>query len=246
MIFLFIFYMYKEANKDRLLYHEFQFSHFPQNFKPINLFFISDIHNRTINDSLLEQVKGKIDLVIIGGDLLDRRVPFKKVEENIKKLTKLGPAYFVWGNNDYEVDVEHFQSLLLKYKVNILNNDGVKIESEKGDYFYLLGVADVGTEMDRLDLALKNVEKEKFKVLVSHNPAIKDKINEDDQIQFVLCGHTHGGQIRIFGYGPYELGGVKQFGNTTMLVSNGYGTTFIPLRLGAKVETHFITLRHGD
>ena len=55
--------------------------------------FISDIHRRVISNLLIEQVKGKVD-VIIGGDLAERCL-FIKISANIQKLREVAPVYFV-------------------------------------------------------------------------------------------------------------------------------------------------------
>ncbi len=104
----------------------------------------------------------------------------------------------------------------------------------------------MASERDRLDYALLDAEKEGFRVLVSHNPAIMNKIKPEDHIHLVLSGHTHGGQIRLLGMGLHEKGGINKSGKTVLLVSNGYGTTMLPLRLGAKSETHLITIKHQN
>ncbi|WP_077213828.1 metallophosphoesterase [Bacillus dakarensis] len=239
-------YMYKEANADRVLYQEVTFPNFPKSFGEVKIFFISDIHKRVITSNLLNQVKDKVDMVIIGGDLLEKGVPLERVEENIKKLRELGIVYFVWGNNDYEADQRIIDALLLKYGVKILDNTAVSFESEEGDRFILLGVDDMTKGRERLHLALQDAGDEGFKVLVSHNPKIIDKVNETDRISFVLSGHTHGGQIRLLGFSPYEKGKIEKYNKCTLLVSNGYGTTALPFRLGAKAETHFITIKYGD
>ena len=96
-------YMYKLAFEDRVVYHTLEFPSFSQSFGTIHLFFISDIHRRSISESIIEEVKGKVDVVIIGGDLLEKGVPIDRVKENILKLKTLGPVLFVWGNNDYEI-----------------------------------------------------------------------------------------------------------------------------------------------
>lgn len=238
-------YMYKEAFSDSVVYHVFAFPNLPKSLGDINVFFISDIHKRIISDEIISEVKGKTDLVIIGGDLLEKGVPLKQVEENILKLKELGLLFFVWGNNDYEIDYHTLDALLLHHGVKILDNTVSAFESEEGDRFILLGVDDLTTERDRLDLALLDAGEGGFRVLVSHNPKISEKLTDEQGIDLVLSGHTHGGQIRIFGVGPYEKGGIKKLGNTTMLVSNGYGTTGVPFRLGAKAQTHLITLRNG-
>lgn len=64
-----------------------------------------------------------------------------------------------------------------------------------------------------------------------------------EQISLVLSGHTHGGQIRLFHSEQYLKGGVYAHPNMTLFVSNGYGTTLIPLRFRAPAQTHLITLQ---
>lgn len=238
-------YMYVEANRNRVFFHRFTFPEFPESFGEIKLFFISDIHKRAISKKIISEVKEKIDLVIIGGDLLEKGVSFERVKTNLALLKQLGPVYFVWGNNDYEVDYHELDALLLDSGVKILDNTAFSFESEEGERFVLLGVDDFQEKRDRLDLALLDANEGGFRLLVSHNPRIVEKINKNDHISLVLSGHTHGGQIRFLGFGPYELGGFKQLQNTTIFTSNGYGTTAIPLRLGARTETHVITISNN-
>lgn len=242
---LFLIFMVKEAFTNRILNHELSFSEFPESFNPVTIFFISDIHRREISDYVITEALGKADMVIIGGDLTEHKVPFQRVRKNIEKLTTIAPVYFVWGNNDYEVDTKLLHSILLDLGVTVLRNTATSFESKEGDFLNLVGIDDVGTERDCLDDALLAAKKEGFRLLVSHNPEIIDKILPEHNIHFILSGHTHGGQIRIFGYGPYEKGGIKKIANTILFVSNGYGTTALPLRLGAKAETHLITIKHS-
>jgi uncharacterized protein len=237
-------FMYKEAYRNKVQTHHLTFSEFPQSFGELKLFFISDIHKRKISDDIIQdtKAKGKVDLVIIGGDLLEKGVDFQRVKHNLALLRQLGPLYFVWGNNDYEVDYHELDALLLDHGVKILDNTAVSFESETGEVMVLLGVDDLQLKRDRLDLALQDAKQEGFRILVSHNPKITEKIQVQDRISLVLSGHTHGGQIRIFGFGPYELGGYRRLKNTSLFVSNGYGTTAVPLRLGTRAETHFISI----
>ncbi|MGD6878195.1 metallophosphoesterase [Bacillus infantis] len=235
-------YMAKEAFQDRVIHNEMEFEDFPAGFGSVTIFFISDIHRRKVSDKLLEQVKGKADLVIIGGDLAEKGVPLSSVKENIEKLKTVGPAYFVWGNNDYELNHRELDALLLESGVKILDNTAVSFEAENGDTMILMGVDDVGKGRDRLDLALQDAGPSGFKILACHNPSIIGKIEKKHGIRLVLSGHTHGGQIHILGYSPYEKGKVKIMDRATLLISNGYGTTALPLRLGARAETHLVRL----
>jgi uncharacterized protein len=238
-------FMLREAFLNNVVEHDMYFSDFPRSFGKVSLFFISDIHRRTITDKLIKKVKGRTDLVIIGGDLTEKGVPFDRVKKNLAMLKQVGPVYFVWGNNDYEVDYHELDAILLDYGVKVLDNTAVTFESSEGEKFCVLGIDDLNQKRDRLDLALHDTHGSKFKILASHYPSITKKISPEYNIQLVLSGHTHGGQIHILGYSPYERGKVKKLGNTTLLISNGFGTTSLPLRLGAPSECHLITLRNS-
>ncbi|WP_144499232.1 metallophosphoesterase [Bacillus sp. FDAARGOS_235] len=242
---IFLLVMYKEAMRNTVLEHTLEFKEFPQSFQQMNMFFISDIHRRVVSDSLIERIKGKVDLVIIGGDLAEKGVPLSKISANIQKLIAIAPVYFVWGNNDYEIEYHELDALLLENNVKVLDNTRVVFESELGEKICLLGVDDVGLERDRLDLALADCKEEGFRILISHNPDIIKKMSGKEQISLVLSGHTHGGQIRLFPSEKYLKGGVYNHSNTTLFVSNGYGTTLIPLRFRAPAQTHIITLCGG-
>lgn len=237
-------YMWIEAHRNRVIFHSLPFSTFPESFSRFRIFFISDIHRRRVSKTLIGSLKGKVDLVIIGGDLTEKGVPFSRVKRNIALLKQLGPVYFVWGNNDYEVDYHESDALLLENGVKILDNTAVTFESEQGDRIALLGVDDMNKRRDRLELALSDAEQTTFRILVSHDPRIIEKIKPQHEIALVLSGHTHGGQIRLGPFGLYEKGCLRNINGTMLLVSNGYGTTTLPFRFGARAETHLIELKH--
>lgn len=238
-------YMLHEAFLNHVVEHDFCFPDFPESFGKLTIFFISDIHRRTISDKIINMVKGRADLVVIGGDLMEKGVPFKRVKTNLRKLQQIGPVYFVWGNNDYEINYHKLVKMMAELKIKILSNSAVTFKSKKGEKLFLLGVDDLGQERDRLDWALKETDYDGFKILISHYPAITEKVLPEHKISLVLSGHTHGGQIHILGYSLQKRGGVKQLANTTLLISNGYGTTAIPLRLGAPAECHLVSLSRG-
>lgn len=235
-------YMLKEAFFNQVCYHNLSFSELPASFSEMKIFFISDIHRRKISKRIIEEVAGKADMVIIGGDLAEKKVPLQRIKENLIELKKIGPVYFVWGNNDYEVDNELLSNLFNELGVSVLLNKVVNWESSEGDLFHLIGIDDLIEGEVRLEPVLMKTKKQGFRLLVSHNPEIIHEIIPEHEIHLVLSGHTHGGQIRIFGFGPYEKGGIKKVGKTTLFVSNGYGTTAVPFRLGAKAETHLISI----
>ncbi|MGV3466934.1 MAG: metallophosphoesterase [Heyndrickxia sp.] len=242
-ILLFLFYMLKEAFLNRIIHQTITFPDYPKGFKELKIYFISDIHRRKIQEAMISNLEKKVDLVIIVGDLLEKRIPVSRVEDNLQLLTRLGPLYFVWGNNDYEIKESELLKIFKKMSVRVLRNESEIFRAPNGNSIALLGIDDVSQENDRLDLALQGTEFTDFKMLISHNPRITVKMKEEDNISFVMSGHTHGGQIHIFGYSPYQKGGIYKSSVTTLLVSNGYGTSMLPLRLGAKPEAHFITIK---
>ena len=237
--------MFLKAKENNLTRNELVFKDFPSSFETLTIFFISDIHRRNLADQLLNQINQKVDLVIIGGDLMESGVPFTRVEENIRKLKKIAPTYFVWGNNDYEVDYHKLDSILIDLEVKILDNTAVSFESSKNEKIIIFGVDDMKDERDQLETALDDCSDEGFRILVSHNPDILHKVQDIHKISLILSGHTHGGQIRFFNIGLYEKGRVYKKPQSTILISNGYGTTQLPLRLGAPAEAHLITIRNG-
>jgi hypothetical protein len=88
-------------------------------------------------------------------------------------------------------------------------------------------------------------------ILAVHNPTYVNRIGEAE-IDLILSGHTHGGQITFFGlwfpffdlkYGHKYRTGIYSLGDKILLVSNGLGTTLLPLRFFARPEINVITLK---
>lgn len=238
--------MYRLANLNQVIEHTLDFKNFPSS-EPLTIFFISDIHRRTISEEIIRKVKGKADLVLIGGDLAEKRVSMERIKENLTRLKSVGPVYFIWGNNDYEVDRHELDALFLEVGVHELLDTSVLFETNDGGKIRLLGIDfyDEEEQKGRLDLAMEEVEADSFKILASHTPEIEKAMESSYGIDLVLSGHTHGGQIRIFGMGKYELGGISKKEDTTIFTSNGYGTSLLPFRLKAKPETHLIRVGKG-
>ncbi|MDB5415559.1 MAG: metallophosphoesterase [Rubritepida sp.] len=85
-------------------------------------------------------------------------------------------------------------------------------------------------------------------ILMAHEPDIFACM--PDRVALTLCGHTHGGQVRILGYSPrvpsrygnrYAYGLVRE-GSRALIVSGGLGTSKIPVRFGVPPEIVEITL----
>ncbi|WP_286175476.1 metallophosphoesterase [Bacillus sp. CBEL-1] len=237
-------YMAKEAQRTVVEQENIEVKGVPKEWQSLRIFFISDIHKRTVTQSLIEQVNGKIDFVVIGGDLAEKGVPIQQIETNIKQLSQLGSIYFVWGNNDYEIDQESLMNIFKKHEVIALKNEAICIEKE-GVSYNIVGVDDLSEGQLNMNQAFKGIDQRYFTLLFSHNPDAVFEV-ENHRVDLMLSGHTHGGQIRFLGFGPYELGGLKAHKDTVYFVSNGYGTTSVPLRLEAKAKAHVLTITRAN
>ncbi len=206
-----------------------------------HLFFISDIHRRKISDQLIHSLMGKADIVVIGGDLTEKGVPFSRIEQNIKQLCKLGNVYFVYGNNDREVEEQTFRSILEENGVVLLKNDSVLLP-KTNQSIRIVGIDDGFTGKVRIYDAFRDVKDDEIVIFVSHAPAFFSNAKKVAKPHLLLAGHLHGGQIRFGRFGLYENGSFQIKENSAELISNGFGTTGVPLRLGAKSECHIITL----
>ncbi|WAA10798.1 metallophosphoesterase [Fervidibacillus albus] len=239
---LLLFYSIKEAFRNHVNEITLPYENFPNANSKLSIFFITDIHRRRISDRIIRHVEGKADIVIIGGDLTEKGVPFQRTKENLHKLSRIGPIYFVWGNNDYEVHPVEFRQLLIQHGVVILENRSVPIFCQTNEPIFLIGFGEVSFNLDSVWLALKDVDSDAFKIGICHNPEILSKI-PPKKLDLLLSGHTHGGQINLFGLSLYPKGKLVQTDQIDYLISNGYGTTMLPLRFWARAETHLIHIK---
>lgn len=85
-------------------------------------------------------------------------------------------------------------------------------------------------------------------LLLAHEPDIFATL--PDRVALTLCGHTHGGQVRLFGYSPavpsrfgnrYAYGRISE-GGRDLIVSGGLGTSILPVRFGVPPEIVEVTL----
>jgi len=242
----FLLYMVWEAFRNRIIEHTLFFPDLPNSFSGKRVFFISDIHRRIIPQQLIDQIESKVDYVIIGGDLTEKGVPLSKTKENLTLLTSMGPTFFVWGNNDYEVDLTKFRHLLNELNVKILENQSETLFFDEKEQVNLIGIGEVSFELDDINKALRTVDSTAFNIICCHNPRILSKIKSSPSTRLFLCGHTHGGQINFFGKGIYPVGKLYHLPLYDVLISNGYGTTKLPMRFWAKSEVHLITLKRGE
>ena len=161
--------------------------------------------------------------------------------------------FAVQGNHDVK-DMFLSQSLALG-GVRLLMNEAVAVE-KGGATLTLAGLGDY-TEGDfQLQSVVQQVKQGDCVVLLSHNPDALPLISTTDVAgggawaDLTLCGHTHGGQIRLGKWAPitnsdygdrYLTGWHEEIGGFA-LTSNGVGTSLLPIRFNAPAQAHLITL----
>lgn len=234
--------MLSNAFKRNVVIHDVRIGPSNHQKKTLKIFFISDIHRRKIDRKLIRKIDQDIDLIIIGGDLAEKGVPLSRIASNIKSLSNLGKVYYVWGNNDREAGERHIRRMMKRFHVTILENDNFPIPGHSS--WGICGTDDPTSENVNLEKTLCDIEKYKHILLVCHQPIMLREVEAFIQPTIMLAGHTHGGQIRVGKFGLFQKGSFQVNTRQAKLISNGYGTSTIPLRLGAPSECHIITVNY--
>ena len=237
--FLLLLAMFKQANENNVRKHLVKAS---GKNETLRLFFISDTHARKINKKMIKKISGRMDAVIIGGDFVDKRTTPKILEHNIRLLKKLGPVYFVWGNNDIEFGEQQLRHYFDIHQVRVVENEAVLLHSE--NQVKLSAVA-YSPDVQKIAQALAGCDEQRT-IFVAHNPQKFPEVYRQFKPLLSMGGHLHGGQIRFGSYSIQPHGSFKKLNGCYELVSNGYGTTLLPLRFGAKPECHIIELKFNE
>ena len=219
---------------------------------------VSDLHNTEFGshqERLLNAVKGSSpDIIAITGDLIDsNHTDIEKAMVFINDAVKIAPVYYVTGNHEAWSDqYNELKKQMVEVGVDILEDEKTIIERH-GISIQLLGLNDPDFTSTSIDDKLEDmlVENNEFTILLSHRPELFD-VYVDNNIDLVLSGHAHGGQIRLpfvgglvapnQGFFPKYSEGVYEKNQTKMIVSRGLGNSIIPLRINNRPELVIITL----
>ena len=183
---------------------------------------------------MLEINKKDPDIVVVTGDYVDDDTSLKDMKRACEGLgalkTKYG-VYYVYGNHDKgyfnyrEYGNKELREELQKNNVIILEDEGLDIVGN----IYLIGRQDKSAK-NRLKASelMEKVDPNKYVIELNHQP--NDYKNESHaNIDLVISGHTHGGQVfplqiteMIFKAND-QVYGMKEIDNTTFIVSSGIG-----------------------
>lgn len=203
------------------------------------------------------------DMILFTGDLVNNQA--SEVEPYLDTLGQLHASdgiYSIWGNHDYcEYGNNHSigalkrnRRMLYGYQESLgwhqLMNEH-HVVSHGMASIAIIGVENPGqppfTNRSNLKKAMKGLNPDMFKILLSHDPHHWRREVVGKKIQLTLAGHTHAGQLKIGKWTPArmafkEWGGAYRIGEQMLYVSSGIGGSF-PFRLGAWPELTVIKLK---
>jgi predicted MPP superfamily phosphohydrolase len=184
------------------------------------------------------------DLIVLGGDYVtwgDRSyvVP---CSEALAGLSAPIGVYAVVGNHDDDRDMP---AALISHGYEVLRDDRTTVRV-RGEQLDLVGVR-YWTRRAR-DIARLVKGAASTVILLAHDPRRLDEAAALN-VPLVLSGHTHGGQVVLPGLGAIAakkfpvVAGVGRRDNTSIFVSRGVGTVYVPYRLNCPPDVSVITLQ---
>lgn len=210
----------------------------------IRIALVADLHSCRYGlrqrDLLLAIDKASPDIVLLGGDIVDDRMPIDAAQIFLEEISRKYICYYVTGNHEHRrEDFSEILAFIRSKGIKIL--DGCLETAEiGGQKINICGVSDplvtkyAGKENefeDRLKYLSSLSKNGRFTVLLSHHPERVKEYGAGD-FDLVLSGHAHGGQWRIpklingifaphQGFFPKYAGGRYDIFGTTLIVSRG-------------------------
>lgn len=261
-------YMFAESFWIEVERYELSSPQVPAEFDGTKIILLTDIHrgwffsqDRVRN--LADKVNGlHPDLIALTGDYVYVSTDYESscFAELAALEAPLG-RFAVLGNHDYaehssDGDTTDPSAAIQAIKaagIDLLDDRGVWVERE-GERIRIGGVSDYKMGLPDLAPTIDGTTPADLVILLDHNPDYAETLPAG-AVDLVLSGHTHGGQVTFFGlwaphlpseYGQKYRTGVVRNGDTTVIVSNGLGTIFPPMRFFARPQIVEITLRHAD
>jgi len=256
------------------------FPDLPDAFDGFTITHISDIHSGSFDNSAkinyaIDLVNEQnSDLILLTGDIVNTHA--KEMHPWIETFNRIKTheygKYSVLGNHDYGEYVtwpnsaakeENFQAIKKLYgdiDFKLLLNEHTFIE-KGGQKIALVGVENWGQNFKQagdLNKAAGKLNKEEFKILMSHDPSHWEHIvqHDDKHFHLTLSGHTHGMQfgIEIPGYFKWSLAqyvykqwaGLYENLGRYVYVNRGFGFHAYPGRVGIMPEITVLKLKKGS
>tara|TARA_A100001015_G_scaffold125250_3_gene138802 strand:+ start:5199 stop:6428 length:1230 start_codon:yes stop_codon:yes gene_type:complete len=269
--------MYRGRYNYKVLNYTLEYEDLPEHFDGFKITQISDLHCGSFDNfekvaygvDLINEQKG--DIILFTGDMVNSVAseadPWVKV---FSKIEAPFGKFSVLGNHDYG-DYSEWESPAAKEKnlqdlfkihqdmgFDLLLNESRKVEKD-GQKITLVGVENWGAgrfkKAGDLNKSVAQVEKNDFKILLSHDPSHweAEVLPHSYPFHLTLSGHTHGFQfgIEIPGWLKWspikwrykQWAGIYESGNQKLNVNRGFGYLAYPGRVGIWPEITVITLK---
>ena len=223
----------------------------------IKIIQISDLHFdqlRYFQKSIAKKINTlKPDLIFITGDSVDKTEKIDSLNEFLQLIVHSIQKYAITGNWEYwgKVNLTKLKNIYSKNNCELLINENRTI-TVKNREISIIGIDDlVGGNAD-FGKAVENLRQTETNIVLSHCPEHRDIIAKQKgalNIDLVLSGHTHGGQITFLGIVPFKPQGSGKYlkgwykeSEPKMYISKGIGTSILPIRFGARAEMVEITI----
>ncbi len=272
-----IFGMYKGKYNFKVLKYTLEFDDLPDAFDGYQITQISDVHSGSFdNREKIEYAvnlvnKQKSDVLFFTGDMVNNKseemLPWKELFSTLKakdgKFSVLGNHdygdYVDWNSEeDKQQNLEDLKKLQKEIGFDLLLNDSRYLK-KGNDKIAIIGVENWGRggfkKAGDLKKAVQKIDKNDFKILLSHDPSHWEDVvlHDDDHYHLTLSGHTHGMQFGIeipgwIKWSPakwrytYWAGVYKELGQF-INVNRGFGFLGYPGRVGIWPEITVITLK---
>ncbi len=271
--------IYRGKYNFKVLNYTLHFEDLPEAFDGYKLTQISDVHSGSFDN--IDKVEYAIDLIneqqsdviLFTGDMVNNKATEMAPYIDIfKKLNAKDGLYSVLGNHDYgdyinwdseedkKQNLEDLKILQKDIGFDLLLNENRFIEKD-GQRIALVGVENWGKggfkKAGDLKKAASLIDKDDFKILMSHDPSHWDAevINDPYHYHLTLSGHTHGMQFGIeipgwFKWSPVKWrykhwAGIYEDLGQYINVNRGFGYLAFPGRVGIWPEITVIELKKG-
>lgn len=218
---------------------------------------ISDLHLKKFNDRA-QKIADKVNqlhsnIILLTGDSIDKVEQLRGFEQFLSQLDLQTTKYAILGNWEYwaGVDLTALKKLYSTYNCRLLVNETTLYK--QGDRQLLITGIDDLAGTPNLLASLQNIKPYPNHLLLAHSPAYRDAFSPDElkilskyQPQYMLSGHTHGGQLAFFGFVPLRppnsgnyVSGWYRGSPISLYVSRGLGVSVLPARIGTVPEISY-------
>jgi uncharacterized protein len=225
----------------------------PEALSGLRIGLVTDLHRSdTVSHEMVDRAVRLLmseapDLIILGGDYVtwgDRRF-VGPAAEALAPLTAPHGVFAILGNHDNDHDMPP----ALAARGFVVLRDARTRLTIRGETLDLAGIRYWTRKPSEIAYVLRGASPNV--ILLAHTPM---RLIEAAAlaVPLVLSGHTHGGQIVLPGIGAVAarefpvIAGSDRRESTTIFVSRGVGTVYVPVRLNCPPEVALLTLRRRE